>query len=194
MSEAQLSVSAAHHSQTSLTWQLDPGPSTPFFDLDSLPSTSPHHVDDVRNNDIRTAAEQAHKFWIATLEGNEGVAALVHQHGTLLWCGSINTWIRNFARDHPDVRAVVMDPASPPDYQTLPGESVAFEQRRAKDRLTARKDRSAARESTIAAWENRSAAKERRTVRADTSTAMKDRSASCFIIKFRDGVYRRRGQ
>lgn len=57
-------------------------------------------------------------MWITTLGGDNGLAASIPHHGTMLWFGSINGWVVNLARDHPDVRVVVMDPIPTPELKT----------------------------------------------------------------------------
>jgi hypothetical protein len=50
--------------------------------------------------------------------GDNDLAALIPYYGTILWFRSIKPWVVNFARDHPNVRVVVIDSILTPEHKT----------------------------------------------------------------------------
>jgi hypothetical protein len=119
----QLSIPASDHSLKNHTQQQDPEPSTPFFDLDQPELISAVPASDSRNKYIKTAAEHAHEYLKATLEKDNNLASLTHQYGSMLWFGTMSAWTEEFAREHPDVQVVMMNPASEPDHSIKPFDS-----------------------------------------------------------------------
>lgn len=118
MSQAQPFPLPSDYPLTTLAPEQDLDPLASFSDLENEEFFSPVRVNHLRKLRRQAAEDFAHQYWISSLGGSKFLAASVHQHGTLLWLGRRSAWVVDFARGHPNMQVIVMDPNPIYSYTT----------------------------------------------------------------------------